>query len=148
MQPLLDGYPLVIAEDVAWGEMDAYLHVNNVVYFRWFESARMAYFARSGLMAALGSTGFGPILAATSCRYRAPLTYPDRIHIGARVTEVGTDRFTMGFAIASDTLGCIAAEGDGVIVCFDYAAGAKATIPGAALKLLRDYDPGAGVTQQ
>lgn len=148
MQPLLDGYPLVITEDVAWGEMDAYLHVNNVVYFRWFESARMAFFARSGLMAALDSTGFGPILAATSCRYRAPLTYPDRIHIGARVTEVGTDRFTMRYAIASDTLGCIAAEGDGVIVCFDYAAGAKATIPRAALTLLRAYDPGAGVTQQ
>lgn len=148
MQPLLDGYPLVIAEDVAWGDMDAYLHVNNVVYFRWFESARMAYFARSGFMAALESTGFGPILAATSCRYRAPLTYPDRIQIGARVTEIGTDRFTMRYAIASDTLGRIAAEGDSVIVCFDYATGAKAAIPAAAVTLLGAFDPGAGVTPQ
>ena len=41
--PVAD-YPVVIETPVAWGEMDAYGHVNNIVYFRYFESARIAYF--------------------------------------------------------------------------------------------------------
>ena len=52
MSKLLDKlekeYPLVLSEDVIWGDMDAYGHVNNKVYFRYFEDARIAYFDRIG----------------------------------------------------------------------------------------------------
>ena len=44
MSPVLEGYQVTIDVNVAWGEMDAFEHVNNVVYFRYFESVRMAYF--------------------------------------------------------------------------------------------------------
>ncbi|MCZ6911333.1 MAG: acyl-CoA thioesterase, partial [Proteobacteria bacterium] len=40
---VLDDYPVVIELPVVWGEMDAFDHVNNIIYFRYFESARIAY---------------------------------------------------------------------------------------------------------
>jgi len=42
----MSDYPVVVDIPVAWGEMDAYGHLNNIVYFRYFETARMAYFER------------------------------------------------------------------------------------------------------
>ena len=45
---LLAGYPVIVDLPVAWGEMDFYRHVNNVVYFRYFENARLEYFRRLG----------------------------------------------------------------------------------------------------
>ena len=46
MNELLTDYPIVITQEVIWADMDAYRHVNNAVYFRYFESARMAYFEK------------------------------------------------------------------------------------------------------
>lgn len=124
----LDGFPIVITVPVAWGEMDAFGHVNNIVFFRYFESARIAYLDAIGFRGdAPGSTG--PILASTHCRFRRPLAYPDTVRVGARATEVAADRFTMEYRIVSETLGEIAADGGGVIVAYDYAAGWKAPLP-------------------
>jgi acyl-CoA thioesterase FadM len=50
MHDLLAGYPVVIEIPVAWGEMDAFQHVNNVAYIRYFESGRIAYFERQPMM--------------------------------------------------------------------------------------------------
>ena len=126
---LLPGYPVVIEIPVAWGEMDSFAHVNNIVYFRYFESARIAYFEEVDAMGERERTGCGPILAETSCRFRSPLRYPDRLAAGTRVIEVGTDRFTMEYALASSNLKRIAAEGRGVVVWYDYRAQSKASLP-------------------
>lgn len=44
------GFPVRVGIPVAWGEMDAFGHVNNVVYFRYFESARIAFFGADGFL--------------------------------------------------------------------------------------------------
>ncbi len=129
MEELLAGYPVVIQLPVAWGDMDAMQHVNNTVYFRYFESGRIAYFERLELMAQMKETGVGPILGSASCRFKFPLTYPDTISVGVRVTEMGQDRFTMAFRVVSHRHQRVAAEGDGLIVVYDYRAGRKAPIP-------------------
>ncbi len=123
---LLAGFPVVIPWPVAWGDMDAFQHVNNVTYFRWFESVRIAYFAAIGWSREIG---VGPILARTSCAFRAPLTYPDTIDIAARAVDVGEDRFTMIYRVVSRRLQGIAAEGEGRVVAYDYRVGAKAPLP-------------------
>ena len=46
MSEVLQGYPVTVEIPVAWGDMDAYGHVNNTMYFRYFETARIAYFYR------------------------------------------------------------------------------------------------------
>jgi acyl-CoA thioester hydrolase len=112
--------------------MDAFQHVNNTVYFRFFESARIAYFERMGVSGAAGASGgVGPILHSTACRFRAPVTYPDTVRVGARVVDVGDDRFRMEYAVVSEALGRVAATGDGLVVTFDYGAGTKVSLPAA-----------------
>jgi len=126
---LLVGYPVVVELPVVWGEMDSYRHVNNAVYFRYFESARLEYFRRMDWFAYEQQTGIGPILQATQARFRKPLTYPDTIAVGARVPAVGTDRFTMEYVLVSEQLNAVAADGQGTIVSYHYTEGKKVPLP-------------------
>lgn len=132
MTASIEQFPVTISIRVAWGEMDAFAHLNNTVYFRYFESARIAYFEQMAILHGGGPpAGVAPILAATACRFRAPVTYPDTLRIGARVVEVGEDRFKMEYLVHSERLQRVVAQGEGVVVSFDYAAGRKTTLPEA-----------------
>ena len=122
-------WPVALDVPLAWGEMDAFGHVNNTVYFRWFESARMSYFERLAWPAVQSDTGIGPILHSTQARFRAPLVWPDTVTVATRVSAVESDRFTMLYEVRSRNLGRIAAEGSGLIVAFDYRSLAKAALP-------------------
>lgn len=122
---------MVVELDVAWGDMDSYGHVNNVVYFRYFESARIAYLDRIGWMEAKPASGIGPIMASTEARYRKPLAFPDHIWIGARLRDQQEDRITIEHAIASEKWNSIATTGNVVVVSFDYQQGRKVPIPEA-----------------
>ncbi|MCX7699356.1 MAG: acyl-CoA thioesterase [Gemmataceae bacterium] len=126
---LLSGWPVVIEQPIAWGDMDSYGHVNNVMYFRYFENARLEYFRRLGWAVAVRPSGIGPIVHSTQCRFRRPLDWPDRIAVGARVRDMSDDRFTLEHQLISEKLGAVAAEGWSIIVTYDYAAGTKAAIP-------------------
>ena len=126
---LLHSYPVRIEIPVAWGDMDAMQHVNNTVYFRYFETVRIAYFDHLGYTAMRVQTGIGPILAAINCRFRFPLTYPDTLWAGCKVTHLGHDRFTMHHIVVSQRHARVAAEGEGVIVAYDYRSGKKAPLP-------------------
>lgn len=129
MDDLLAGYPVILPIDIAWGEMDAFQHVNNIIYFRYFESGRVKYLHEIGAMTATERTGVGPILHSISCRFRFPLTYPDRIRVGVRVAELTSDRFTVHHRIISERHNRIAAEGDGIVVMYDYRRNEKAPVP-------------------
>ena len=129
LDELLAGYPVVVRQAVVWGEMDSYRHVNNVVYFRYFENARLEYFRRLGWPDFEQETGIGPILAATQARFRRALTYPDTIAITARLGTLGEDRFTLEHRIFSEQLGDLAAEGQGTVVTFHYGRGEKVPMP-------------------
>lgn len=129
LNELLEGFPVVVEMDVRWGDMDCFNHVNNVNYFRYFESARMAYFEALDIESFMGVESIGPILAATSCQYKFPLTYPDRISIGARCFDLEEDRFKQQYLVASHRFERIAAVGEGLIVSYDYRIGKKAPIP-------------------
>ena len=74
-------------------------------------------------------TGIGPILGSTSCTYKLPLTYPDTVSVGAKITGIEKDRFTMKYLVVSHRHQKIAAEGDGVIVMYNYHEGRKTAIP-------------------
>jgi len=113
-------WPVEIETPVAWGEMDAYGHVNNIVYLRWFESCRMAFFRRSGVIERVKSEGIGPILARTTIDYRYAVCYPDRVRISTTVTRMGNSSFTMLYRVVSLETGKLAAEGEAVIVMVNY----------------------------
>ncbi len=111
--------------------MDAFQHVNNVTYFRYFESARIAYLARLAVADFITTSGVGPILHSVNCRFRIPLTYPDTVHVGIRVMKMGSDRFVMDQCLVSAAQQQVAAQGDAIIVTYDYRCGAKAALPAA-----------------
>jgi len=129
MDNVLERCPIVIETPVAWGQMDAFHHLNNTAYFRFFESARIAYFERLDLLTFMDATGVGPILASTNCRFKIPLTYPDTVSIGSRVSEMQNDRFTMEYYVVSHKHQRVAAEGTGLIVCFNYTENKKTPVP-------------------
>lgn len=135
---LLADFPVRADIPVAWGDMDAMGHVNNAVYFRYFETARIECFGELGLTSIEPSDGVGPILHSTSCRYRIPLTHPDTVTVGARVAEVGEDRFRMLFRAVSHRHGAVAADGECLVVTFDYASGTKAEVSEELRKQLLD----------
>ena len=130
MRDHLAGYPTVIEAPVRWGDLDAFGHVNNTVFFRFFESARIEYLRAIAFDEGGGEGGVGPILASTHCRFRRPLGFPDTVRVGARTTDLAGDRFTMEYRIVSGATGEVAADGGGVVVAYDYGAGGKAAIPG------------------
>ncbi|MCS7080742.1 MAG: thioesterase family protein [Chloracidobacterium sp.] len=141
----LEGYAVIVTCPVAWGDMDAARHVNNTVYFRYFEHARIAYFERIAFGLEL-TESVGPILAQTQCRFRFPLTYPDTVSIGTSVVGLGEDRFVMRFTVVSHRHGKVAAQGDGLIVSYDYRNQRKAPLPAevrAAIIALEGFDAAA-----
>lgn len=129
MEQFKKSFPIIVDIPVAWGDMDAFRHVNNVMYFRYFESARVAYFDRLRIMDDIMKTGDGAILASTQCKYRIPLTYPDTLSVGAKVEEMSDDRFVMRHAAFSHMHNKIAAEGTAVLVSYSYRENKKIRTP-------------------
>lgn len=122
-------YPFTVVDNVEWDDMDAFQHVNNKVYFRYFEKIRIQFFEDKGLLDLVKDQQLGPILASTQCRFKFPLSYPDKILIGTGISDLHNDRFLMDYAVYSLGHQKMAAVGDGMIVCYDYGKGEKAVIP-------------------
>lgn len=126
---MLAGFPVVIELPVVWGEMDAYRHVNNVVYFRYFETARVEYVRQIGWLEVENTTDIGPILHSTEARFRRALTFPDRISVGTRVIAMQEDRFVLEHRIFSHAQQALTTDGKGIVVAYHYPTQKKAAIP-------------------
>jgi acyl-CoA thioester hydrolase len=104
---------------VAWGEQDLFGHVNNIVYFRYFESVRMHFLDRIGVLQSHRETGLGVILASTTCDFQKPVQWPQRLTVRTGCTQVGNTSFTMQYVI-TDEAGLTVASGTSVQVMYDY----------------------------
>ena len=140
MKELIGTYTVTIEIPIAWGDMDAFQHVNNTVYFKFFESARISYFEQIDFIEFMNKTGIGPILASTQCKYKIPLTYPDCVTVGAKVDTIEKDRFIMKYAVISHKHKKIAAFGEGTLVTFDYQKNKKTPIPDDIRKRIVDLE--------
>jgi acyl-CoA thioester hydrolase len=128
MHEPLKEFPIVITVPVLWGDQDAFGHVNNIVYLRWCETARIEYLIRVGLWTMLKEENVGPIVAGIACDYRKPVEYPDEMQIGARVTKIGNSSFTMIHRVWSQALG-LAAEATSTLVVYDYKTAKSVRVP-------------------
>jgi acyl-CoA thioester hydrolase len=122
LPPELADHPVALVLPVQWGDQDAFGHVNNIVHFRWMESARIYYFGQAGLGHMMSNQGQGPILASIKCDYRRQLTFPDTVLISSSITSIGRTSLKMAHRIYSTAQQAVAAEGESVIVMFDYQA--------------------------
>ncbi len=119
-----------ISIPVAWGEMDALGHVNNVVYFRYMESSRIAFLRGIGWdRMDPARNGIGFILQNVNCRFRRPVEFPDTLKVTSRLVSIESDRFTLEHEVISEKLSDVAALGAGTIVVYDYPNARKVEMP-------------------
>jgi len=114
--------------------------VNNLVYLRWCETARVEYLMRIGLWPSLPPVGIGPILASISCDYKQPLTFPDTVYIGASVTHIGNSSFQMRHRVVSQSLDTVAAEVDSTMVVLDYSRNKTVPVPEGCRKAIDELE--------
>ena len=139
-------WPVGIEIPVAWGDMDSFVHVNNAVYLRWFESARIAYFLAVGMLDRMESDGVGPILARATIDFRKPVTFPDRVTVCARVPELRNTSFTMTYRVTSQRH-AVVAEGDSVVVMLSYRTGEKVPLSEELRKRVAAFEARADAPQ-
>jgi acyl-CoA thioester hydrolase len=123
-------YPVWRTIVTRWGDNDAYGHVNNVVYYGWFDTAVNAWLIEAGLLDIQAGDPIG-LVVETGCRYARPLAFPQPVEIGLAVETIGTSsvRYRLGvFASAEDEP---AAEGHFVHVYVGRESRAPTPIPDA-----------------
>jgi len=101
-----------------WADNDAYGHVNNTVYYEWFDSAVNGWLVEQGLLDIAAGNPIA-LVVETRCTYAAPVTFPEPVEVGLAVAELGTSsiRYRLGvFRAGSDAA---AAEGEFVHVVVD-----------------------------
>ncbi len=124
---------------VRWADIDSMGHVNNAVYFTYFEAIRIEFFrhvypacfARDGRQA--------PVVASASCNYRRELRYPATIELGLHIRRVGARSLEFGYGIFPAQDETLIADGHSVAVWVDMDIGAAAPLPDALRRQLANY---------
>lgn len=114
---------------VRFRDIDGMGHVNNAVYFTYIEHARTDY-----LMDVMGVKRMDEvdwIVATASLAFKRPVAYGDPIEVRVRPSKIGTTSFTLAYEIRDKRGDELVAEGETVIVMFDYAKHEKKPIPPA-----------------
>ncbi|WP_369602314.1 thioesterase family protein [Hahella sp. SMD15-11] len=119
---------------VRWGDMDAYGHVNNTVYFRYFEEARVRWLERNGFR--VDGKDQGPILLQTSCTFLRPVHYPETLWVTTWCKEIGRTSFVTGHEVRSHNGETLYSEGFCKLVWLDHARHRSIPLPDTLLALL------------
>ena len=93
-----------------WMDNDVYGHVNNVVYYSYFDTVVNEYLIRSGVLDIERSPIVG-LVVETQCRYFKPITFPDTVHAGLRVARLGTSSVRYEVGLFKNEASTAAAQG-------------------------------------
>ena len=118
-----------------WMDNDQYGHVNNVVYYAWFDTAVNAHLIEQGALDPLGGQTIG-LVVETQCHYFAPLAFPQTIEAGIRVAHLGSSsvRYEVGLFARGEPL--TAARGHFVHVYVDRQTRRPVPLPDALAQVL------------
>jgi acyl-CoA thioester hydrolase len=111
-----------------WMDNDVYGHVNNVVYYSYFDTAVNAYLVENGVLD-IGRSEIVGLVAETGCTYFASVAFPDRLDVGLAVSRLGRSSVTYAIAIFREGEEEAAAQGRFVHVYVDRASGQPVEIP-------------------
>ncbi len=138
----LSDYPIVHTQAVVWGDMDSMNHVNNTKYFYYCETARIEFirllFPNFGAEPSSGMTS-GLALAETGCRFKVSVSYPDSLHIGTAVSQIGTNEFWVEHAIFSEKMNLIAAQARARLVHYDFKKSQRLTFDDDLMAILKKH---------
>ncbi|WP_159107136.1 thioesterase family protein [Azospirillum sp. B4] len=119
-----------------WADNDAYGHVNNVVYYSYFDTAVNQHMIEKGVLAPDKGTAIA-LVVETQCRYFAPITFPDRVTVGVRVAHMGRSSVRYELALFRNEEDAPAAAGHYVHVYVDNATRRPTPIPEDVAAVLR-----------
>ena len=111
-----------------WADNDAYGHVNNTVYYEWFDSAVNAWLVEQGMLDIANGDPIA-LVVETRCTYAAPLEFPQMVEIGLAVAELGRSSIRYRIGIFAGDATEAAAEGEFVHVVVDRTTRRPAPIP-------------------
>lgn len=120
-------YPFTTPLTTRWRDNDVYGHVNNVVYYEYFDTIANLYLIEHGGLDIHG--GVIGLVVASQCQFNAPLAYPDELTGGLRVTKLGNSSVRYELAIAKRSSTEIAAEASFTHVFVDRATRRPTPIP-------------------
>ena len=132
-------YPVSLSIEVAWGDMDAFGHVNNTIFFRYFESTRIAYMRAIDCMSG-DDTEFSPVVASARCDFLASVVFPDTVIGETRVSKLGNSSLTMEYQLTSQAQHKVVAKGEAVIVNIDRQSGRARAIPSALRQRMEELE--------
>ena len=125
--------------DIRFRDVDALGHVNNAVYFTYFEIARLAYFAAvQGRR--LGVDDFRIVVAEASCRYRSPAFYGERLIVDVATTSLRSRSLELRYRITAEDDGRLVAEGRTVLVAYDHHARRTTTLTSALRRQIEHFE--------
>jgi acyl-CoA thioester hydrolase len=111
-----------------WVDNDAYGHVNNTVYYEWFDSAVNAWMIEQGMLDIASGDPIA-LVVETRCTYAAPLTFPETVEIGLAVAQLGRSSIRYRIGVFADGADTAAAEGEFVHVVVDRSTRRPVEIP-------------------
>lgn len=132
--------PVWIYTSVHWSDMDVADHVNNIIYLKWSETARVAYFEKINMDTSFRGNQ-GPILGWQDGKYLFPMRYPDDVLVTASVIEIREDRFIVECRVYSLTHQRLAAISKQHIIPYDYVELRKIPIPEDWLQGIKELQP-------
>lgn len=122
---------------VRFSDVDLAGHLHNAVYLQFFEQGRMDFFHQFLTKGSWDWTKQSLILAKNVVNYKSPIYLHDRIHVETELAGFGTKSITLGYRVLrGDTL---CAEGESVLVCYDYQSKSTIAIPGPWRSALEEY---------
>ena len=119
---------------IRWGDMDAYGHVNNTVYFRYMEQARVEWL--EGLDAAVGRGDDGPVIINASCTFLVPMTYPGTVEVKTFADKPGRSSVMTHVEMRIVGQEQLYAEGAAKVVWMDTRSGKSMPLPDAIRAVL------------
>ncbi len=129
-----------------WMDNDVYGHVNNVVYYSWFDTAVNQFLVENGVLDIEHSPVIGLVIE-TQCNYFAPVAFPDRITAGIRVAKLGNSSVRYEVGIFRGDEQSAAAQGHFVHVYVDRGSRRPTSLPEAMRQLLLTVAVDQGGTQ-
>ena len=123
-------YRHFLAIPTRWMDNDVYLHVNNVVYYSYFDTVVNQYLVERGVLDIEKSSVIG-LVVETQCHYFSPIAFPDTVHAGLRVAKLGTSSVRYEIGIFRNAELRAAAQGHFVHVYVDRASNRPAPLPAA-----------------
>lgn len=129
------GQPISLTLRIDWSEMDEFSHVNNVMFFKYIQSARVNYWQETGIYEQFKRDNIGPMVLSVNCRFIKPLYFPGRVHIHTHTEHIGNTSFSFVHQLYNEQQ-MLVAEATDVMVMYDFNREQKISFPAELRRII------------